>query len=57
MLYTEKPYTNILKGSLSDAKLKYLNIRNYFENKDEKKQYFIRKEHLESNFQSDKYFQ
>ena len=30
MAFTNKSYTNILKGSLSDAKLKYFNVKNYF---------------------------
>ncbi len=30
MLFTERPYTNVLKGSPSDAKLNYFNILDYF---------------------------
>lgn len=30
MQYHDVPYTNILKGSQSDAKLKYLNVKDYF---------------------------
>lgn len=41
MMYTDKPYTNILKGSLSDAKLKYLNIRDYFKNEGRTNKYYM----------------
>jgi hypothetical protein len=30
MTFTNRPYTNVLKNSLSDAKLYYLNIQDYF---------------------------
>jgi hypothetical protein len=30
MTFTDEKYTNILKGSLSDAKLKYFDARKYF---------------------------
>ena len=30
MVYTEKQYTNVLNNSLSDAKLKYFNVKKYF---------------------------
>lgn len=42
MTYSDKPYTNILKGTVSDAKLKYLDIRNYFETKEKVNSYCIR---------------
>jgi hypothetical protein len=41
MIYTDKPYTNILKGSHSDAKLKYFNIRDYFQTNKKTKKYFL----------------
>jgi hypothetical protein len=31
MAFTNKTYTNILKNGLSDAKLKYFNVKDYFE--------------------------
>lgn len=31
MSYNGKPYTNILKNTNSDAKLKYLNIKDFFQ--------------------------
>ena len=30
MMYLNRPYTNILKESKTDAKLKYFNVKNYF---------------------------
>ena len=30
MTFTDEKYTNILKGSISDAKLKYFDARKYF---------------------------
>jgi hypothetical protein len=29
MVFTDKTYTNILKNGLSDAKLKYFNVKDY----------------------------
>jgi hypothetical protein len=31
MIHTDRPHINILSGNSSDAKLKYLNINDYFE--------------------------
>jgi hypothetical protein len=50
MIYTDKPYTNILKGSLSDAKLKYFNIRDYFQKSIKTKKYITTVTSLSSNF-------
>jgi hypothetical protein len=50
MIYTDKPYTNILKGSLSDAKLKYFNIRDYFTKNKKIKKYITTVTSLSSNF-------
>lgn len=30
MIFNKRPYTNVLKNTLSDAKLKYFNVKNYF---------------------------
>ena len=39
MTFVDEKYTNILKGSLSDAKLKYFDTRKYFV-KEKKTHYF-----------------
>ena len=33
MIYSDKPYTNILKSNVSDAKLKYFNMKDYFKSR------------------------
>jgi hypothetical protein len=39
MSFVDEKYTNVLKGSLSDAKLKYFDTRKYFA-KEKKTHYF-----------------
>lgn len=41
MTYTEKPHTNILKGSLSDAKLKYFSTKDYFKKQKKINNYYL----------------
>ena len=55
MIYTDKPYTNILKGSLSDAKLRYFNIRDYFQKNKKTKKYITTVTSLSSNFNIQKF--
>ena len=42
MIYTNKPYTNILKGSVTDAKLKYFNMKDYFHKVPKLKKYILK---------------
>ncbi len=57
MFYTDKPYTNILKGSITDAKLKYFNMKDYFHKITKMRRYLINKNSLTSNFNTSKFLQ
>jgi|688.fasta_scaffold1054260_1 hypothetical protein len=41
MAFTNKTYTNILKNGLSDAKLKYFNVKDYFEKQKVTRRYYL----------------
>jgi hypothetical protein len=55
MVYTDKPYTNILKGSITDAKLKYFNMKDYFHKISKMRRYAISKNNLYFNFNASKF--
>lgn len=56
MIYTNKPYTNILKGSVTDAKLKYFNMKDYFDKILKWERYILVQNSLYHNFNPRNFF-
>ena len=55
IVFTHKTYTNILKSSLSDAKLKYFNVKDYFEKQKVRRKYYLSIQDIATQFILDKF--
>ena len=55
MAFTNKTYTNILKNGLSDAKLKYFNVKDYFDKQKVRRKYYLSVQDISTQFTLDKF--
>ena len=54
MRYLNRPYTNILKESKTDAKLKYFNVKEYFYENKKTQLFYLKKTKLLSAMNKNK---